>query len=73
MRKRAYDIVEYFQVEVADAENQNKSRRGRISREKKRKKKVVHVGGPWSRISTRDSLACNESEAALGHPTYFYT
>lgn len=72
MRKRAYDIVEYFQVEVADAENQNKSRRGRISLEK-RKREVVHEGGPWRGISTRDSLACNESEAALGHPTYFYT
>lgn len=44
MRKRAYDIVEYFQVEVADAENQNKSRRGTHFPGKK-KKKVVHVGG----------------------------
>lgn len=45
---------------------------GHISREKKKKKSCTR-GGPWSAISTRDSLACNESEAALGHPTYFYT
>lgn len=38
-----------------------------------KKKKSCTRGGPWSGISTRDSLACNESEAALGHPTYFYT
>lgn len=37
---------------------------------KNEKNKGVHVGRG---ISTRDSLACNESEAALGHPTYFYT
>jgi len=35
---------------------------------KKRKKKVVHVGGAWRGISTRDSLACNESEAAYRSP-----
>lgn len=62
-------IFEYFQVEVADAENQDKSRRRRIFPRKKR----CTRGGPWRGISTRDSLACNESEAALGHPTYFYT
>lgn len=43
MRKRAYDIVEYFQVEVADAENQNKSRRG--THFPGEGGKVVHVGG----------------------------
>lgn len=34
-------IIEYFQVEVADAENQDKSRRGCIFP----REKGVHVGG----------------------------
>lgn len=52
MRKRAYDIVEYFQVEVADAENQNKSRRGTHFPGKKKKKKLYTWGAVERNLHT---------------------